>query len=157
MKIRIFAFPFSDEESRKKAFAVRQEVFVVEQGVDTALEYDDQEEASTHFLALDGEDAVAVARMRHTADGIKLERFAVPLRHRNRGLGSQMLDFVMKDIRNSPLTVYLHAQLRAVPFYERHGFACEGNVFEEAGILHYRMVFKNTDLPAEAILPHNHL
>jgi predicted GNAT family N-acyltransferase len=34
---------------------------------------------------------------------------------------------------------YLHAQLQAVPFYEKLGFSREGDVFDEAGILHVRM------------------
>ena len=34
---------------------------------------------------------------------------------------------------------FLHAQLQAVPFYEKFGFTCEGEAFDEAGILHVRM------------------
>jgi predicted GNAT family N-acyltransferase len=36
--------------------------------------------------------------------------------------------------------VYLNAQLRAIPFYERHGFRKEGEMFVEADIQHYKMV-----------------
>ncbi len=35
--------------------------------------------------------------------------------------------------------VYLHAQTRVVGFYERFGFAAEGDEFDEAGIPHRLM------------------
>jgi predicted GNAT family N-acyltransferase len=35
--------------------------------------------------------------------------------------------------------VYLHAQNRAVPFYDRFGFEAEGDEFMEAGIPHRLM------------------
>ena len=35
--------------------------------------------------------------------------------------------------------VTLNAQVHAVPFYERHGFKAEGELFDEAGIPHRRM------------------
>jgi predicted GNAT family N-acyltransferase len=33
----------------------------------------------------------------------------------------------------------LNAQLHAVPFYARHGFAAEGDPFDDAGIAHVTM------------------
>jgi prephenate dehydrogenase len=36
---------------------------------------------------------------------------------------------------------YLHAQLQALPFYEKLGFRSEGGVFDEAGLPHVRMRF----------------
>jgi predicted GNAT family N-acyltransferase len=36
-------------------------------------------------------------------------------------------------------SVWCHAQLTAVPFYERLGYARLGATFEEAGIEHVRM------------------
>ncbi|MEC8692543.1 MAG: GNAT family N-acetyltransferase, partial [Bacteroidota bacterium] len=37
-------------------------------------------------------------------------------------------------------TKYLHAQLHAIPFYEKYGFKCTGPEFEEAGIQHFKMI-----------------
>jgi predicted GNAT family N-acyltransferase len=34
---------------------------------------------------------------------------------------------------------YLHAQIEALPFYERFGFVANGPVFNEAGIAHQIM------------------
>jgi predicted GNAT family N-acyltransferase len=36
-------------------------------------------------------------------------------------------------------TVWCNAQLSAVPFYERLGYAAAGDTFQEAGIPHVRM------------------
>jgi len=36
--------------------------------------------------------------------------------------------------------VYLHAQVAAIPFYEKHGFAVASEQFMDAGIPHRSMV-----------------
>ena len=38
--------------------------------------------------------------------------------------------------------IYLHAQLQAIPLYEKHGFVKVGEMFEEATIKHYKMIFE---------------
>ncbi len=127
------------------AFSVREQVFVAEQGVPAALECDahDRAAATRHYLARapDGRPAGA-ARWRPTDRGVKLERFAVLAGFRNQRVGEALLHKVLADVRaEAPgALVYLHAQLRAVPFYERAGFRKEGDLFEEAGIQHYKMV-----------------
>jgi predicted GNAT family N-acyltransferase len=131
-------FSFDDKELAEQAFAIRRKVFVEEEGVDANLEYDHEEEAHHYLLSLGGK-ALATARWRETDNGIKLERFAVLPEFRNRGFGSIILKEVLNDVRQLGKTVYLHSQLRAVPFYERHGFIKDGGIFYEAGIGHYYM------------------
>ena len=41
----------------------------------------------------------------------------------------------------SDKTIYLHAQLRAIPFYARHGFEKTGPQFSECNIEHFKMIF----------------
>ena len=74
--------------------------------------------------AADGTPAGA-ARWRPTDHGVKLERFAVLAAHRNQQIGAALLHAVLADVRQEfpAVQVYLHAQLKAVPFYARHGFA----------------------------------
>jgi predicted GNAT family N-acyltransferase len=132
-------FGFKDKELAELAFAIRRKVFVDEEGVDPKLEYDSEEEAH-HYLLLLGGKALATARWRETEKGIKLERFAVLPEFRNRGLGGIILKEVLNDVVPLNKTIYLHSQLRAVPFYERNGFVREGEVFYEAGLGHYLMV-----------------
>lgn len=131
------------EEDLKFAFKIREEVFVTEQEVDPAAEYDEFEETSTHFLALLDEMPVGTARWRFTPNGVKLERFAVLKDARGKGVGQALVAEVLSDISSDPNTSgklkYLHAQLPAVPLYSRFGFEKEGDIFEECTILHYKM------------------
>jgi predicted GNAT family N-acyltransferase len=131
-------FSFYDRELAEQAFAIRRKVFVEEEGVDPDLEYDHEEEAQHYLLLLNGK-ALATARWRETEKGIKLERFAVLPEFRNRGLGGIILKEVINDVMPLGKAIYLHSQLRAVPFYERHGFVKEGEIFYEAGMGHYLM------------------
>jgi predicted GNAT family N-acyltransferase len=133
-------FTFEDKELAEKAFAIRKTVFVEEQGVDATLEYDHEEEAR-HYLLFLGEKPIATARWRETEKGIKLERFAVLPPFRNRGIGDVILKEVLKDVVPLGKMIYLHSQLKAVPFYERNGFEKVGEQFTEAEIEHFLMHF----------------
>jgi predicted GNAT family N-acyltransferase len=131
-------FSFTEKHLADQAFAIRKTVFVEEQGVDATLEYDHEEEAH-HYLLFLGEKPIATARWRETGQGIKLERFAVLPQFRNRGIGEVILKEVLKDVTPLGKMVYLHSQVKAVPFYERNGFVKEGPMFTEAGIGHFLM------------------
>ena len=37
--------------------------------------------------------------------------------------------------------IYLHAQIQTVDFYQKLSFEKDGEIFEEAGIKHYKMTF----------------
>jgi predicted GNAT family N-acyltransferase len=138
--VEVKRFSFEDKSLAEQAFAIRRKVFVEEQGVDPALEYDHEEEAH-HYLLMLGDKPVATARWRETGKGIKLERFAVLPSFRNRGIGEIILKEVLRDVRLSEKPVYLHAQLKAVVFYERNGFKKSGGMFSEAGIDHFLMKY----------------
>ena len=128
------------------AFAIRQKVFVEGQGVPAELENDAHDHsAARHYLArTEAGQPAGAARWRETESGIKLERFAVLEGFRNQRVGEVLLKAVLADVRAEFPTarVYLNAQLRAVPFYERNGFQKVGVMFEEAGIQHYRMILR---------------
>jgi GNAT superfamily N-acetyltransferase len=94
-----------------------------------------------HYLAFLDDNAIATARWRETESGIKLERFAVLPQFRNRGVGARLLKTVLQDVAGSGKTIYLHSQLRAVPFYERNGFHKIGPQFSEAQIAHFKMQY----------------
>lgn len=121
------------------AFAIRRQVFVREQGCPPELEFE-HDEIATHFLArLEGAPAGA-ARWRRTENGFKLERFAVLPEFRGQGVARALIKGVLADIPPGAQPVYLHAQTSAIPVYERSGFVVSGAEFEEAGILHYKMI-----------------
>lgn len=131
------------EELKKKAFQIREEVFVVEQEVAAHEEFDEFEDESHHFVALDENDEpVGSARWRYTGKGIKLERFTAKQTMRGKGLGTAIVQAVMDDLAKeaAPGTyLYMHAQLPAVPLYLKFGFETKGDQFDECGIMHYLM------------------
>ena len=137
---RIISFSFANQDLFKQAFAIRQAVFVAEQGVPAALEYDEPE--ATHYLLYEDETPIGAARWRKTDHGIKLERFAVLPEYRNKGLGEALVKKVLGDVIPLEQPVYLHSQLKACTLYERHGFIISGGIFYETGMAHYKMVLK---------------
>jgi len=134
--------PIENDTDLKTAFAIRQRVFVEEQAVDPEIEYDEYEKVSHHFLAnVDGLPA-GTARWRKTGNGIKMERFAVLQEFRGTGVGTALMLHLLRDI-GAPegRVIYLHAQNQVIPFYEKHNFQVSGGEFEEANILHHKMVY----------------
>jgi predicted GNAT family N-acyltransferase len=131
------------KEELEQAFAIRQQVFVIEQNVAPEEEYDEYESSSQHYLAEINGQPAGTARWRQTDKGIKLERFAVLEQYRDRKIGSTLLKTALTDILPlKPAKVYLHAQVQVIPFYEKHGFKTEGEEFIEAEIRHKLMVYK---------------
>lgn len=129
------------DEDLQKAFAIRRTVFVDEQNCPPELEYEN-EDVSTHFLALyDGEPAGA-CRWRKTDLGYKLERFAVLKEYRGKKVGSALVNAALLDLPADASYVYLNAQLDAMKLYAKFGFHPVGDQFEEAGIQHFKMVKK---------------
>ena len=138
--ISIKKFTFENKALRKHAFAIRHKVFVVGQNCPEDLEYEFEEE-STHFILLENDVPLATARHRKTEKGFKLERFAVLETARGKGYGMQILEAILHDLKDENTLKYMHAQQQVIPFYEKVGFIKEGDLFEEAGIMHYKMVY----------------
>lgn len=138
--IEIKTFTLEDSALYNLALKIRHKVFIDEQHVPPALEVEN-EDSSTFYLLFQDDVPVATGRWRNTENGIKLERFAVLPAYRNLKLGTVLLKKVLDDLENSGQTVYLNSQIKAVSFYERQGFHKIGEMFEEAGIQHYKMLF----------------
>ena len=129
------------EERLHDLFAIRNNVFVNEQGVDETAEHDEFEAISTHLIALYNNQPAGTCRFRQTESGIKLERFAVLQRYRQLGIGSALLTHCL-HLADKKNIIYLHAQVQVEQFYAKHGFVRSGERFEEAGIQHYKMILR---------------
>lgn len=132
-------------EKLQLAFDIRHTVFVDEQGVPAEEELDEFESIATHFLAFDeGGKAIGTARWRKTEAGFKLERFAVLKDYRKKGIGGLLVEAVKNDVlqHDPSAKMYLHAQVAALDFYEKHEFVKSGDTFDECGIWHYKMWFE---------------
>jgi predicted GNAT family N-acyltransferase len=141
--------PITNPADLEAAFLIRRRVFVDEQNVPAEEEYDEFETTSLHFLArVDGVPA-GTARWRRTSNGIKMERFAVLNEYRGQGVGKALvqavLDSVFSQLPEPVESIYMHAQISAMPLYAGFGFVPTGPQFDECGIMHYKMV-----LPASA-------
>jgi predicted GNAT family N-acyltransferase len=122
---------------RPRLQPVRREVFVTEQRVPEAEEWDDDDEVCVHVLALRNREPVGTGRISPAG---KIGRLAVLSEFRGRGIGDRILLMLIEQARHRGLAeVTLNAQVHATPFYERHGFKAQGEVFDEAGIPHRRM------------------
>ena len=126
----------------EKAYDIRKKVFVGEMDIDPNVEYDKHDPTAHHYLVLLDDHPVGTARWRETEDGIKLERFAILEEQRNRHIGKILLKEMLHDVVPLGKKIYLHAQLKAVPFYERSGFKKIGEIFFEARLGHYYMEYK---------------
>ncbi len=114
-------------------------VFVKEQGVPVALECDSFDAVSQHVLAVDS-NGKAIGTGRLLPDG-HVGRMAVLPEWRSKGVGTALLGTLIEAAEeNGVQKLALNAQMGAVAFYARFGFAPVGSEFIEAGILHIAMI-----------------
>ncbi|QWD63449.1 GNAT family N-acetyltransferase [Polynucleobacter sp. MWH-UH2A] len=130
------------QEAQKEAFEVRREVFILEQGVPEALEIDEFDPQSLHALAYSNNVCVGTARLHLNSDGSgQIGRMAILSPFRKKGLGRLIMEKLLKIAQSKELSfLVLHAQVSAIPFYEKIGFQVEGPTYEEAGIPHRNMM-----------------
>jgi YbgC/YbaW family acyl-CoA thioester hydrolase len=127
-----------------EAQAIRTAVFVDEQKVPLAIERDAADADAVHALARNRLGlAVGTGRLL-AADGpghpARIGRMAVSRALRGANIGRELLESLMAAAaRRGDAEVMLHAQVSAIGFYRRAGFATHGERFEEAGIGHQEM------------------
>lgn len=134
-----FSVRLADWEGDRKALEfLRRKVFIEEQSVPEALEWDDQDPLALHLLALDA-DGNPIATGRLTSGG-QIGRMGVLPKWRGRGVGGGILRRILQLANERGIgPLFLHAQLTAIPFYEKHGFWVQGEEFSDAGIPHRKM------------------
>jgi len=120
---------------------IREAVFIKEQNVPREVEWDGEDEASIHFLAVNNlGQYIGCARLLVSG---QIGRMAVLQDFRGRDVGAELLKAVVEEGRNSGLDrLFLHAQLYAENFYRKGGFLPIGPEFVEADIPHVAMEMK---------------
>lgn len=129
-----------DAAARKACFDIRRAVFIEEQQIPEAEEWDAYDDTAIHFLAKAPEPA-ATARLIRDGEIAKIGRVAVMESHRGTGLGRAIMEYLMSYARDAGvLAITLDGQVTALPFYEKLGFVAEGPEFDDgSGIMHRRM------------------
>lgn len=117
---------------------IRTTVFIQEQNVPAALEWDGMDAHAIHILVSDeGHAPIATARM--LSDG-HIGRMAVLKAWRQQGVGRAILFKLLEIAQLQALPqVDLDAQTHAIAFYEAYGFVVCSDVFMDAGIPHKKM------------------
>ena len=118
---------------------IRTSVFIKEQHVPIEMEWDEFDNDSMHILAYYNNKPVGTARLLN--DG-HIGRMAVLKDYRNRNIGQNMLKYILKLAKNKSMQrVQLSAQEHAVEFYKKYGFSVTSDVYLDAVIPHYDMVY----------------
>ncbi len=141
MKLQNFRVSMADwsrAADREALLGIRQQVFVVEQGVPESRERDGLDADCSHVLARD-ESGQPIGCARLSPDH-KIGRMAVLREWRGEGVGMALLRELITRARSLDWNeVKLAAQVSAIGFYEREGFTAYGDVFDDAGLPHRSM------------------
>ncbi|KPI11923.1 GCN5-related N-acetyltransferase [Actinobacteria bacterium OV450] len=140
----------ASEADLRACFAVRTEVFVVEQSVPESIEYDAYDADALHVLAEGpGGEPLGTGRLLHGPAALaktgdltvgSLGRLAVTRSARGLGVGVALVRAIEAEAARLGLAaVELGAQTHALGFYERLGYTAYGPEFEDAGIPHRSM------------------
>ena len=124
------------------ARAIRTEVFIDEQKIPVAMEWDEADASGVHAVAFN-RFGVPLATGRLIAHGpgvARIGRMATRQAVRGSGIARGVLNALLATSKErGDSEVLLHAQLSAQAFYARAGFVPRGPVFHEAGIAHIEM------------------
>jgi predicted GNAT family N-acyltransferase len=121
--------------------ALRRTVFVEEQNVSEAEEWDGLDDQALHLVAWQGDRPVGTARILEKGRIGKIGRVCVLPEARGTGLGAALIRAALDILRTRPGITHakLGAQTHAIGFYEKLGFVAEGPIYDDAGIPHRDM------------------
>ena len=135
-------------EEIKRAFALREEVFVDEQKVPLEYEVDDRDslEDTIHVGVFEGDELLATARiMNINKDIVYFGRACVKKSCRGKGAGKFLFISMEETVKkfkkeNEKKTIRFSAQYHAMTFYEMLGYTKDNDdIFVEVGIEHISM------------------
>ena len=125
------------DQLQQDAKLIRTQVFICEQGITEADEWDDQDVISQHFLIYDQDQPIATARL---LQNHSVGRVAVVKAYRGQGLGQMIMLEIISYAQKQGLSVLtLSSQVHVISFYEKLGFTVQGNPYDECGISHIEM------------------
>jgi predicted GNAT family N-acyltransferase len=129
-------------EVADQARLIREAVFIQEQGVPIAMEWDEHDPTASHALAFHRKQCVGTGRLIDIDQShCQIGRMSVLKSYRRQGIGGQLFCALLAHGKERGFTgFHLHAQLAALPFYQKWGFVAEGEIYLEAGLPHRNMI-----------------
>ena len=132
--------PTAGRDEFDQAMGLRREVFVIEQQVDEAEEFDGREEECVHVVAVDDGRVIGCCRLLPDGDVVKLGRMVVAADRRREGVAGALLAESDRQAAALGATrITLAAQTYVVSLYEQAGYEVTSRPFDEVGIEHVRM------------------
>lgn len=132
----------STNQDLDAGYALRREVFEVEQNIPRPLDRDPFDYSADHVVALDDAGrCVGTGRVvRLDARTCQIGRVAVAPDHRRKGVASLVVEALERMAALRGLSeVVIHAQMPSEPFFEARGFVREGDPFLDQGVEHVVM------------------
>ncbi|MEM6848299.1 MAG: GNAT family N-acetyltransferase [Pseudomonadota bacterium] len=121
-------------------FALRRAVFMVEQGVSEAEEFDgeDHNPDKAHLIARLGDKPFGTARLWFKPGLLKIQRVCVSPEARGLRVGVALMEKAIEVAGQTDGVTHaaLDSQTYAIGFYKRLGFVPQGPEFDDAGIPH---------------------
>lgn len=129
--------PGSWDELQNDAKLIREQVFIQEQQIAVADEWDAEDAVSVHFVIYDQDQPIATARL---LQNNSVGRVAVLKSHRGAGIGKLLMQQIIQQAKHQQREfLKLSSQVHAIQFYAGLGFKVEGEQYLDCGIPHIDM------------------
>lgn len=116
---------------------IRSMVFIEEQNISEADEWDEQDAISLHFVVYAQDQAIATARL---LENNSIGRVAVLQQYRGEGIGKLLMQHIIQVAKQQNRAfLQLSAQVYAIRFYENLGFQVQGEEYLDCEIPHIDM------------------
>lgn len=150
--IRLADWQYPQDQAALKL--IRTLVFIHEQHVPPALEWDEDDKTAIHLLAIDHHAGpIGCTRLvmsselnQLTKSSGKIGRMAVLAAWRKQGVGNVLLRAAIAYFQQHDIQyITLSAQVHAIGFYQHAGFIVTSEPYLDAGIPHVDMQLVNRD------------
>lgn len=129
------------------AYEIRKKVFQEEYGIDANIDQDGLDPDAGHVIVFNNLKVVGTGRLVFSNNNYKIGRVAVLKEERCNYYGDFVVRMLVdKAFQMGAEEVYLHSMINCIPFYEKIGFEKIGDVFQEAGIDHIKMILKSNKI-----------
>lgn len=127
-------------EMYEQALALRYRLMRQPLGMEFTEQELARDQSAIHFVARHDDTVIGCVIGQPIMDCVKIRQMVVAEAFRGQGVGVQLLQALEQFfMRQKVFHAMMHARLEAVPFYEKQGYQCEGEIFQEVGIPHQRL------------------